>query len=159
MAQKTISGAQVVLYINGVVYNEVQEIQYTIDYGEEPIYGIDSVFPQEIKITRVSIQGSVSGVRIAENEDSFDGPNSISPGLQGIVGARPQIRDSIFAPYISIRIADRRSRDSIIFIPYARVTNERTSVSAKGIMKTSFSFSGIQGQQIQDRNGLFGGIL
>ena len=142
MAQKTIAGAHIVLYINGSVYNEVQELQYTIDYGEEPIYGIDSVFPQEIKITRVSIQGSVSGVRI-EN----------SNGLQGDIGARPKITGSVFAPYISIRITDRRSDEDIIFIPYARITNERTNVSAKGIMKTSFSFSGIQGQQPQDRGG------
>jgi len=111
MAQRTIAGAHVKLYINGKVYNEVQQLQYTIDYGEEPIYGIDSVFPQEIKITRVSIQGSVPGVRTAQ-----------SNGLQGY-DIRPKIFDSIFAPYISIRISDRRTGEDILFVPYARVTN------------------------------------
>lgn len=139
MVQKTISGAHITLHINGKLYNEVQQLSYTIDYGEEPIYGIDSVFPQEIKITRVSIQGNVSGVRIAG-----------SNGLQG-QDIRPKITDSMFAPYISIRISDRRTGEQIMWIPYARVTNEQVNVSAKGNMQVSFSFLGLQGQQPLDR--------
>lgn len=139
MAQKVVSGAHIKLYINGVVYNEVQQLEFTIDYGEEPIYGIDSVFPQEIKITKISVQGSVSGVRLAN-----------SNGLQGS-NIRSGIRDSVFAPYISIRAFDRRTGEDIIYIPYARVKNEKISVSAKGNVKTSFSFSGLQPQQPLDR--------
>lgn len=145
--QRTIAGSHIKIYINGDVYNEAQQLSYTMDYGEEPIYGIDSVFPQEIKVTRVSIQGTISGLRVAN-----------SNGLQGY-GARPKIMDSHFAPYISIRIVDRRTGEDIILIPYARVTNEKTDVSAKGVMKTSFSFTGLQGQQTLDRpnkGGLFG---
>ena len=37
MAQRTISGAHIKVYINGVVYNEVQQLDLNIDYGEEPI--------------------------------------------------------------------------------------------------------------------------
>ena len=137
--QKTIAGAHLKLYINGQVYEEVQQINYTIDYGEEPIYGIDSVFPQEIKITRISVQGSVSGLRIAN-----------SNGLQSS-NIRPGIRDSVFAPYISIRLYDRRTGEDIMFIPYARVTNEKLDVSAKGTAKVSFNFIGLQPQQPLDR--------
>lgn len=138
-SQRTIAGAHIKLYINGAVYNEVQQLSYTIDYGEEPIYGIDSPFPQEIKITRISIQGTISGVRIAN-----------SNGLQG-QNLRPGIRSSVFAPYISIRVFDRRTGEDIIFIPHAKVGNEKVNVSAKGIMTTSFSFSGLQPQQPLDR--------
>lgn len=137
--QRTIAGAHLKIYINGVVYNEAQQLDYATDYGEEPIYGIDSVFPQEIKITRISITGSISGLRIAN-----------SNGLQG-ANIRPEVRNSYFAPYISIRITDRRTGEDIMFIPYAKVTNEKTSVSAKGIMKTTFSFTGLQPQQPLDR--------
>jgi len=139
MVQKTIAGAQVSLHINGKLYNEVQQLSDTIDYGEEPIYGIVSIFPQEIKITRVSIQGSVSGVRLAG-----------SNGLQG-QDIRPKITDSMFAPYVSIRISDRRTGEQIMWIPYARVTNEKVDISAKGVVKVSFSFLGLQGQQPLDR--------
>jgi hypothetical protein len=137
--QRTIAGAHLKLYINGEVFSEVQQVSYTIDYGEEPIYGIDSVFPQEIKITRISVQGSVSGLRIAN-----------SNGLQGH-NARSGIRDSMFAPYISIRLYDRRTGEDIMFIPNARITNEKVDVSAKGVVKTSFSFIGLQPQQPLDR--------
>ena len=136
---KVITGAQVQLFVNGVVYNEVQQLSYTIDYGEEPIYGIDSVFPQEIKITRISIQGSVSGVRVKG-----------SNGLQGY-NLRPKVMDSFFAPYVSLRIASRLTGEDIMFIPYARITNEKLDVTAKGIVKSSFSFIGLQGQQTLDR--------
>ena len=138
-SQRTIAGAHLKLYINGEVFSEVQQVSYTIDYGEEPIYGIDSVFPQEIKITRVSVQGTVSGLRIAN-----------TGGLQGS-NARPGIRDSIFAPYISIRLYDRRTGEDIMFIPNARVTNEKLDVSAKGVAKMNFSFIGLQPQQPLDR--------
>jgi hypothetical protein len=137
--QRVISGAHINLHINGKMYNEVQQLSYTIDYGEEPIYGIDSVFPQEIKITRVSIQGSVSGVRIAN-----------SNGLQG-QSIRPKITGSMFAPYVSIRISDRRTGEQIMWIPSAQITNEKVDVSAKGNMTLSFSFLGLQGQQPLDR--------
>jgi hypothetical protein len=139
MAQRTVTGAHVRLFINGEVYNEVQQLSWTIDYGEEPIYGIDSIFPQEIKITRISVQGSVSGVRVSD-----------SKGLQG-QEARPRVRDSMFAPYISIRVSDRNSGEDLIFIPYARITNEKVEVSAKSVMKTSFSFTGLQARQPLDR--------
>jgi hypothetical protein len=137
--QRVVSGAHLKIYINGVVYNEAQQLSYTIDYGEEPIYGIDSFFPQEIKITRISVQGSISGVRIAD-----------SNGLQA-VNIRSGIRDSVFAPYISIRISDRRTNEDILFIPYAKVMNEKLDVSAKGNVKVSFSFTGLQPHQPLDR--------
>ena len=137
--QKTISGAHIKLYVNGVVYNEAQSLNYTIDYGEEPIYGIDSVFPQEIKITRISITGTVSGVRV-----------SSSNGIQGY-NLRPKITDSFYAPYVSIRIADRRTGEDIMFIPYAKITNENITISAKSVVKSTFSFTGLQGQQTLDR--------
>jgi hypothetical protein len=136
--QRTVSGAHIVIYINSIVYNQAQQLDYTIDYGEEPIYGIDSIFPQEIKTTRVSIQGSISGVRI------------LNENLQtnGIV---PSIRDRVFAPYVSLRVFDRRTGEDIIFIPFAKITNEKASVNAKGNVKVSFNFSGLQPQQQQDR--------
>ena len=138
-SQRAIAGAHVQLYVNGTLYEEAQQINYTIDYGEEPIYGIDSPFPQEIKITRVSITGSVSGVRLGK-----------SNGIQAN-DMRPKIMESTFGPYISLRITDRKTGEDIMFIPYAKVTSEQLSVSAKGIAKLSFNFTGLQPQQPLDR--------
>lgn len=144
--QKTLSGAHIKIYINGVVFNEAQSLSYMIDYGEEPIYGIDSIFPQEIKTTRISTTGTITGLRIKS-----------SNGLHGY-NLRPKITDSIFAPYISIRIVDRQTEEDIMFIPYARVTNEKLDVSAKGVAKVTFNFTGLQGQQTLDRPRNKGGL-
>ena len=65
MAQSvTLKGSGVKLYVSGKLYPEVQSLTYTIDYGESEIYGIDSQFAQEIAPTRVSVQGTVTGIRI-----------------------------------------------------------------------------------------------
>lgn len=139
MSQRTIAGSHIKVYINGKVYNEVQQLDYTIDYGEEAIYGIDSIFPQEVKTSRISITGGLSGVRVAN-----------SNGLAGY-GARHGIRDSMFAPYVSIRIFDRKTGEDILFVPFAKVTSESFSASAKGTVKVSFKFTGLQAQQPLDR--------
>lgn len=137
--QRTIAGAHIKIYINGVVYNEVQQIDYTIDYGEEPIYGIDSVFPQEIKTSRISVQGSLTGVRLGG-----------SGGLQG-QSITPGIRNSVFGPYISLRVFDRKTGEDVLFVPYAKVVNEKMTIPAKGVAKLSFNFTGLQAQQPGDR--------
>lgn len=137
--QRTIVGAHIKIYINGIPYQESQSASWNIDYGEEPIYGIDSPFPQEIKTTRISVEGKIEGVRIMN-----------SGGIQGY-NARPGIRESVFGPYISLRVQDRRTGEDLIFIPFAKVKNESTQINTKGVVKTSFSFSGLQPLQPLDR--------
>jgi len=135
-----VAGADIKIYINGIVYAEPQQLNYMIDYGEEATYGIDSIFPQEIKTSRISVTGSISGVRVGN-----------SSGLQG-AQARSTIAGSMYASYISLRVFDRKTGEDILFIPKAKVTKEKTSVSAKGVMKLSFDFTGLQAQQPLDRS-------
>ena len=40
-----ITGPKINLYINNQLYKEVESISFTVSYGEEEIYGVDSVFP------------------------------------------------------------------------------------------------------------------
>lgn len=126
-----LRGSEIKVYIGGTLYNVAQSISWTIDYGETPIYGIDSQFPQEIAPTRLSVQGSVSGIRI-----KLDG------GLQGRQ-ARTKITDILFAPYTSLRVKDRYSDVDIFFLPQMKITNEQVSIQAKGIVNISFNFKGV----------------
>jgi hypothetical protein len=137
-AQRTISGAQVVIYINGKIYHEAQQVSFAIDYGEEPIYGIDSIFPQEIKATKISITGNISGIRTAN-----------SNGLQG-KDIRTGVKNSLLTPYISLRISDRKTGEDILYVPHAKVINEKVDISAKGIARHNFSFTGLQPLQPLD---------
>lgn len=125
-----LSGANIKLYINNKVYKEVQNVTFDVDYGETEIYGIDSPYPQEIAGTKISVRGSVNGIRV-----------KYSGGLQAS-NIRPLFTDYAASPYISIRIQDRSTGEDILFIPNAKATRERHVASVKGTYKLSFDFIG-----------------
>jgi len=132
MAQTIVMrGADIKVYLGGTLYRTAQSISWTIDYGEQEIYGIDSQFPQEISPTRMSVQGNISGLRV-----KLDG------GLQGRQG-RSKITDILSAPYTSLRVRDRHSDVDILFIPQMKVTNEQMQIQSRGVVKLSFQFKGI----------------
>lgn len=126
-----LRGADIKLYINGNLYKEVQQIDYLIDKGENPIYGIDQIYPQEITTTKVMVSGSVNGIRIR-----------YSGGLQGR-GVTALMKDALNSPYVSLRIADRSTGEDILYVPSIKVDQERFSTVAKGIAKVSFKFQGL----------------
>ena len=141
MSQSVVlTGAQCKVYFGGKLYEGVQSINYTIDYGEEPIYGIDSQFPQEIANTRVSVQGSVNGLRI-----------KLTGGLMGY-DMRTKISQILWGPYVSLRIKDRHSDQDIFFCPQVKITSENVQIAAKGVVKLNFNFKGIIPYNALDMN-------
>ena len=135
-----LSGALIKIFINNQLYKEAQQVQYTIDTGEQEIYGIDSPFPQEISSTRFMVSGSISGIRVR-----------MSGGLQAY-SAKPLVQDIVKAEYISIRIQDRASGEDLLFIPNAKVSNQNVQASAKSTVKLSFSFKGLLAEESVDRS-------
>jgi len=131
MAQPiTLTGAHIKLYINNQVYKVVQSITLTVDYGEQEIYGIDAAHAQEIAPTRLSIRGSVQGLRVKN-----------SGGLQA-QNMRPLFIDLLASPYISIRIQDRSTSEDILYIPQAKVSQETHTMATKATYKMNFNFVG-----------------
>lgn len=126
----TLVGAHIKLYINNQVYKVVQSLTITVDYGEQPIYGIDAAHAQEIAPTRLTISGSVNGLRIKNGG-----------GLQA-QNIRPLFVDLMASPYISIRIQDRSTGEDILYIPQAKVTQESHAMATKTTYKMNFSFIG-----------------
>jgi hypothetical protein len=126
-----LTGALIKLYVNNKLYKEVQQIGYSIDYGESPIYGIDSPFPQEISSTRISVSGSVSGLRLR-----------YSGGIQAY-NLKSLIDEVVAGSYVSIRIQDRSTGEDLLFVPAAKVTKQAYSMAAKGVVKLSFDFTGL----------------
>lgn len=131
MSQFSIAGAQIIVYINEKKFTTSQALNFSVDTGETAIYGIDSPFAQEIATTKVTVSGNINGLRLRN-----------SGGIQGVNG-KSLIVDLISAPYISLRVQDRVTKEDIIFIPRCKIGNESHSVSAKGIYKINFSFIGI----------------
>lgn len=135
-----LTGAHIKLYINNTPYKEVQSVSFSVDYGETPIYGIDSPWPQEIAMNKVTVSGSVNGLRIKN-----------SGGLQG-KNMRPLFYDLAAAPYVSIRIQDRSTGEDILFIPNAKVTKENHTATTKATYKMNFDFLGQIPQFALDRS-------
>ena len=132
MAQSVVlRGADIKIYIGGKLFKGATSVNYTIDYHETEIYGINSSFPQEIAPTRVSVAGSVQGIRV-----------KLSGGLQGN-GLRSKINEILHSPYVSLQIKDRHSNDVLLWLPQMKVSSEQFSAQIKGVVRVSFSFKGI----------------
>jgi hypothetical protein len=142
MAQLTLSGANIKVYVNNKVYPFIKSLSVTVEYGEEPIYGIDSPFAQEIAVTKITVRGSVTGLRVA-----------LSGGLQAM-NMRPLnlAQDLAANPYISIRIQDRKTSEDILFIPTAKVVKESHTMSVKQTYQLNFDFVGTVPQFALDRS-------
>lgn len=126
-----ITSAQITISWNNAIYKEVADISFTIDYGEEEIYGIDSQYAQEIAGGKITVSGNVNGYRIKNNG-----------GLQG-KNLRSLFTDVSANPYVSLLVQDRTTQENIIFIPQCKVSSETHSIPTKGIYKLNFSFKGI----------------
>lgn len=130
MIPQTLTGALIKLYINNRLFKTVQSLTWTVSYNEDPTYGIDSAYPQEISTTKISVTGSVQGIRL-----------KLSGGLQAH-DIRPLFTDVNASPYISIRVQDRQSGEDIFYVPNAKVTRETHVVATKSTYKLNFDFIG-----------------
>jgi hypothetical protein len=84
----TLTGADIKVYFNNKVYPYIQSINLSVDYGETETYGIDATYPQEIATTKITIRGSVSGIRV-----------KMSGGLQAM-NMRPLFVDMAAGNYV-----------------------------------------------------------
>jgi hypothetical protein len=126
-----ITGAHINLYINNILYKEVESVSFTVSYGEEETYGIDSPYPQSIDGGKISVSGSVNGLRL-----------KLSGGLQA-KNIRSLFNDVSASPFISVRISDRATQEDIIFIPQCKCSDETHSIPNRGTYKLNFNFKGL----------------
>lgn len=126
-----LTGALIQIHWNNAQYKEVADISFTVDYGEYPIGQIDSPYAAEIAGGAISVTGTVNGFRL-----KLDG------GLQG-KNLRPLFTDVSAAPYVSLRVSDRNTKEDILFIPQCKIVSESHSIPSRGTYKLSFQFRGI----------------
>jgi len=126
-----IAGGRVRLYVNNTVYSVAQSVSIEQSTGEYEIFGINSPYPQEIAGGgQISTKGSCKGVRIKN-----------SGGLQGS-NLRPLFSDVAASNYVSLRLEDRQTGETIWSIPKAKVSNISENVQAKGTYSVNFNFTG-----------------
>lgn len=126
-----VSAALVRLYVNNRIYPITQSVSVDNDTGEYSIYGINSPFPQEIAGGGQNIvKGNATTVRVKN-----------SGGVQG-ANLRPLFSDVAASSYVSLRLEDRSTGETIWSIPKAKISNIKETAQAKGIYHISFNFIG-----------------
>ena len=131
MNSLVVSAARCRLYVNNKIYSVAQDVSISQDTGEYSIYGINSPYPQEIAGGGQNVvRGSAKVVR-----------TSNSGGLQA-VNLRPLFSDIAASSYVSLRLEDRQTGETLWSVPKAKISNVVESVTAKGLYQTSFQFIG-----------------
>jgi hypothetical protein len=133
MAQQSIvvSSALVRLYVNNKIYPVTQSVSISQDTGEYAIYGINSPYPQEIAGGGQNmVKGSFTIVRTRN-----------SGGVQA-VNLRPLFQDIAASNYISLRLEDRSTGETLWSVTKAKLSNIKETAQAKGIYHISCDFIG-----------------
>ncbi len=129
--QLVISAALCRLYVNNKIYPVVQSVSVNVESGEYAIYGINSPYPQEIAGGGQNmVKGSATVVRTKN-----------SGGVQA-VNLRPLFSDLAASNYVSLRLEDRSTSETLWSIPKAKIMNIKETAQAKGIYHISFDFVG-----------------
>ncbi len=133
MAQQSIivSSALVRLYCNNKIYPVTQSVSISQDSGEYSIYGINSPYPQEIAGGGQNmVKGSFTIVRTRN-----------SGGVQA-VNLRPLFSDIAASNYVSLRLEDRSTSETLWSVQKAKITSVKETAQAKGIYHISCEFIG-----------------
>jgi len=129
--QLVISSGLTRLYINNKILTTTQTVSMENQTGEYEIWGINAPYPQEIAGGgQRSVRGTISGVRTKN-----------SGGLQG-VGAIPLFSDVAASNYVSLRLEDRSTGETLWSIPKCKLSNVQETISIKGTYKITFQFIG-----------------
>jgi|SRR6185437_13592225 len=135
MAQAlTISGAQVVLYVNAVPYGRVTQIDWDVSTPIEELRGVDSPQPYELANSITSVGGTLYVLRTLG-----DG------GAEGAGMTAPLI-DVGKTRYVSLTLVERRTKRVLFQSQRVAISSQSWSVPTRGITSGTVSFVSIDAQ-------------
>lgn len=131
MEAKTLTGARLLVYINGRLYGRCSEISWASQSTHKAIYGIDQADPFELAPEHTKVDGTMAVYRLVG-----DG------GAQG-AGIAPRYEDIPRGKYFNITLIDK-STDLVVFqSKFCVVQSEGWNVPARGIVTGRLAFEGI----------------
>lgn len=131
MKTKTLRGADIVIYVNARPWAFADRIDWNIDYGAEPIYGVDYMHPQEIPSHREHLTMNIHYWR-----------QHNTAGLEG-AGMTPTGDALSRERYFYIQVVDIVAGVTYFEIPRAKVQRQSGSGAAKGIFDGTVSITGL----------------
>jgi len=130
MRSKTLRGLDLVVYINGKPWAFADSLEWSIDYGGDPIYGVDVLTPFEIPTTRALVSGSLH---------FFRQHNTAGPEGAGMI---PTQDDLPRERYFYLQVTDRQNGTPYLEIPRCKLRTQSGSARAKGIVEGVVTFVG-----------------
>lgn len=127
----TIPGAQVLCYINGRLYSQVESFEWESITPKKPIYGIDSVDPFELAVTTTAVRATLGAYRL-----HGDG------GFQG-AGIIAQFHDLPREKYFTFQLVDRKTKLTLFEAAFCSANREQWKVATKNLMRGTLNFEGI----------------
>lgn len=128
MIHRSISGAELKVYINNTIFGICSAIEWTVDSGRRAIRGIDRNTPVEIAEGPATIRGSMQVTRLRR-----DG------GLEGR-GITTFPHKFQLEKYISIRVVERGTESVVFATDRALVKEQHWRVAVKGLLTGTVAF-------------------
>ncbi len=116
----TVTAANVKVIFNGSVVGFVTEASWSIDFGNRPIYTIDSIIPAEIVPGPYRATFTLTGTRLLKTSLE-DAGLAYYPGV------------NLNSPYFTLAIIERGSGNLILNIKACTLDSIQTTIAAKSI--------------------------
>ncbi len=129
---RLVTGARVVVYINGAIYAQVSDFRWNSDTGSHDLYGVDSMQPFESASTVTKCSGQISVYRLIK-----DG------GAEG-AGITAPYPDLARERYFSLTLVERSS-DTIIFqARRCKLLSQSWEIPTRGYVTGSLSWTALE---------------
>jgi hypothetical protein len=131
MRSLLLTGAQVVLYVNGVRFGRCTGFSWQSDTPRKKIYGVDSVIPFELGTTVSSISGSISVLRMSQ-DGAAEGAGMVAP-----------IADLTREKYFRILLIDITSGFVIFQADQCSVETQSWNARTRSLLEGPIGFSAL----------------
>ncbi len=127
---KIHSGARAVIRIDNRLVVYALSVQWKINTDYKVIQGIDNVLPQELAPTSLQVQVVCGVLRVPKISAST-------------LALQPTLLNVLHQKYVSIEIRDRKTNDTILYIPRAMLVSRGGAVAARQLSTEVWVFRGI----------------
>lgn len=127
---KFMTGARVVLRVNGKISASFSQVSWDIQTDGREIQTIDDYLPHEIAPTRISVTGTLGGFRIPGQ-----GPTS---ELQ-----QATVMSFLMQKYVAIEVRDSQTNQLLFFAPKAWITSHSENHTSENISAVSLKWKAV----------------
>jgi len=126
-----LTSAQVVLYINGVMYGRVSSFRFNSDTPRKDIRGVDSVIPFELGLTTNKISCTMSVYRMSQ-DGGAEGAGLVAP-----------VDELTREKYFTAVLIDISSGSVIFQAEFCSVDSQNWQFDARQVVQGQISFSAL----------------